>query len=396
MDTNEMIALLLPPNGCYKCSDTRKEIAEELARRAAAQPVAWATPSLLVTLSAVEKNHLTNPDRRTRGGEFESAAADAERYSVPLYAAPPAAPQGEPQLTPRDAKEYFPRDKKAGQDFFRAMTKPAAPQGEPQDACVTVSGPTGCGKSFVMETIYHALRDAGLHPYSDDLAQEQRMVDQQPKPSTKVWRLEERNVPRAPAPQGEPPPKTRATCCKGAAPITECWQKCGGIMPDPPAPQPREDAQEAELREYQQQAVAICDPALTWTPYAHAAALIRALTDERCACKWLPGDDDGSKPSEECEYHDAIRTACEEWAERAKRAEADLAAATERAEKAEVDAERYRWLRDKSLDVGDSWAPMVFPADERSPLYGNALDESIDHYRDRARAEGGKAQGASE
>ena len=95
MDTNEMIALLLPPNGCYKCSDTRKEIAEELARRAAAQPVAWATPSLLVTLSAVEKNHLTNPDRRTRGGEFESAAADAERYSVPLYAAPPA--QAEPQ-----------------------------------------------------------------------------------------------------------------------------------------------------------------------------------------------------------------------------------------------------------------------------------------------------------
>ena len=58
-------------------------------------PVAWATPSLLVTLSAVEKNHLTNPDRRTRGGEFESAAADAERYSVPLYAAPPA--QAEPQ-----------------------------------------------------------------------------------------------------------------------------------------------------------------------------------------------------------------------------------------------------------------------------------------------------------
>ena len=95
MDTNEMVALLLPPNGCYKCSDTRKEIAEELARRAAAQPVAWATPSLLVTLSAVEKNHLTNPDRRTRGGEFESAAADAERYSVPLYAAPPA--QAEPQ-----------------------------------------------------------------------------------------------------------------------------------------------------------------------------------------------------------------------------------------------------------------------------------------------------------
>lgn len=95
MDTNEMIALLLPPNGCFACSDTRKEIAEELARRAAAQPVAWATPSLLVTLSAVEKNHLTNPDRRTRGGEFESAARDAERYSVPLYAAPPA--QAEPQ-----------------------------------------------------------------------------------------------------------------------------------------------------------------------------------------------------------------------------------------------------------------------------------------------------------
>lgn len=166
MDTNEMIALLLPPNGCFACSDTRKEIAEELARRsvdlerecadadkicaalgltvdksrteggslnvprivghiqetltalreshafgvamsdkyvasrapecaAAQKPVAWATPSLLVTLSAVEKNHLTNPDRRTRGGEFESAAADAERYSVPLYAAPPA--QAEPQ-----------------------------------------------------------------------------------------------------------------------------------------------------------------------------------------------------------------------------------------------------------------------------------------------------------
>jgi hypothetical protein len=166
MDTNEMIALLLPPNGCFACSDTRKEIAEELARRsvdlerecadadkicaalgltvdksrteggslnvprivghiqetltalreshafgvamsdkyvasrapecaAAQKPVAWATPSLLVTLSAVEKNHLTNPDRRKRGGEVESIAQDAERYSVPLYTAPPA--QAEPQ-----------------------------------------------------------------------------------------------------------------------------------------------------------------------------------------------------------------------------------------------------------------------------------------------------------
>jgi len=77
-----------------------KYVASRAPECAAAQkPVAWATPSLLVTLSAVEKNHLTNPDRRTRGGEFESAAADAERYSVPLYAAPPA-PASEPTRHP--------------------------------------------------------------------------------------------------------------------------------------------------------------------------------------------------------------------------------------------------------------------------------------------------------
>lgn len=158
MDTNEMIALLLPPNGCFACSDTRKEIAEELARRsvdlerecadadkicaalgltvdksrteggslnvprivghiqetltalreshafgvamsdkyvasrapecaAAQKPVAWATPSLLVTMSAVEKRLLTSPEMRGRGGGWEADARDADRYSVPLYRA---------------------------------------------------------------------------------------------------------------------------------------------------------------------------------------------------------------------------------------------------------------------------------------------------------------------
>jgi len=216
MDTNEMIALLLPPNGCFACSDTRKEIAEELARRsvdlerecadadkicaalgltvdksrteggslnvprivghiqetltalreshafgvamsdkyvasrapecaAAQEPVAWATPSLLVTLSAVEKNHLTNPDRRTRGGEFESAAADAERYSVPLYAAPPAS---EPQTAAaRDVlverarqvgvEGWTPEhdDQHDGMELaFAASCYAVADEGEPPDA----------------------------------------------------------------------------------------------------------------------------------------------------------------------------------------------------------------------------------------------------------------------
>jgi len=181
MDTNEMIALLLPPNGCYKCSDTRKEIAEELARRsvdlerecadadkicaalgltvdksrteggslnvprivghiqetltalreshafgvamsdkyvasrapecaAAQKPVAWATPSLLVCMSAVEKNHATQEDHRKRGGEWEVLARTAERYNVPLYTAATIAQlrtraeQAEAALAARDAE----------------------------------------------------------------------------------------------------------------------------------------------------------------------------------------------------------------------------------------------------------------------------------------------------
>lgn len=50
-------------------------------------PVAWATPSLLVTMSAVEKRRLTSPEMRGRGGEWEADARDADRYSVPLYRA---------------------------------------------------------------------------------------------------------------------------------------------------------------------------------------------------------------------------------------------------------------------------------------------------------------------
>jgi len=42
-----------------------------------------------------------------------------------------------------------------------------------------------------MELIYKALRDAGLHPYSDDLAHERRMVDEPPPPPAKVWKLRE-------------------------------------------------------------------------------------------------------------------------------------------------------------------------------------------------------------
>ncbi len=50
-------------------------------------PVAWATPSLLVTMSAVEKRLLTSPEMRGRGGGWEADARDADRYSVPLYRA---------------------------------------------------------------------------------------------------------------------------------------------------------------------------------------------------------------------------------------------------------------------------------------------------------------------
>jgi len=50
-------------------------------------PVAWATPSLLVTMSAVEKRRLTSPEMRGRGGGWEADARDADRYSVPLYRA---------------------------------------------------------------------------------------------------------------------------------------------------------------------------------------------------------------------------------------------------------------------------------------------------------------------
>lgn len=50
-------------------------------------PVAWATPSLLVTMSAVEKRLLTSPEMRGRGAGWEADARDADRYSVPLYSA---------------------------------------------------------------------------------------------------------------------------------------------------------------------------------------------------------------------------------------------------------------------------------------------------------------------
>jgi hypothetical protein len=64
------------------------------------------------------------------------------------------------------------------------------------EPAVIVSGPTGCGKSYVSEVIYRALRAVGLHPFSTELSQEQRTVDEQPFPSAKVWQLIERNVPR--------------------------------------------------------------------------------------------------------------------------------------------------------------------------------------------------------
>lgn len=67
-----------------------------------------------------------------------------------------------------------------------APSAPAAAMPE-----IIVSGPVACGKSYVMELIYKALRDAGLHPYSDELAHERRMVDEQPLPPAKVWKLRE-------------------------------------------------------------------------------------------------------------------------------------------------------------------------------------------------------------
>lgn len=87
-------------------------------------------------------------------------------------------------------------------ETFRAALAPPQ-EGEPT---ITVSGPVACGKSFVMELIYKALRDAGLHPYSDDLAHERRMVDGQPPPPTKVWKLREAvyAAPPPPAPAQEP------------------------------------------------------------------------------------------------------------------------------------------------------------------------------------------------
>ena len=137
MDTNEMIALLLPPNGCFACSDTRKEIAEELARRsvdlerecADADKICAAlgltvdksrteggslnVPRIVghiqETLTALRESHafgvamsdkyvasrapecaaglLTSPEMRGRGGGWEADARDADRYSVPLYRA---------------------------------------------------------------------------------------------------------------------------------------------------------------------------------------------------------------------------------------------------------------------------------------------------------------------
>lgn len=70
----------------------------------------------------------------------------------------------------------------------------ALPVEQDEDAerpTITVSGPVGCGKSAVMEIIYRALRDAGLHPFSDQLAHERRMVDEQPRPRETAWELVE-------------------------------------------------------------------------------------------------------------------------------------------------------------------------------------------------------------
>ena len=84
----------------------------------------------------------------------------------------------------------------------RVTPQPApAPAAEPT---ITVSGPTACDKSFVMELIYKALRDAGLHPYSYELAHERRMVQEQPPPSAKVWHLREAVAAPQPAPAQEP------------------------------------------------------------------------------------------------------------------------------------------------------------------------------------------------
>ena len=76
----------------------------------------------------------------------------------------------------------------------RNVGKTGNTSNNPAEPVIIVGGSTGCGKSAVMEIIYKALRDAGLHPYSDDLAHERRMVDEQPPPAAKVWRLIEKNV----------------------------------------------------------------------------------------------------------------------------------------------------------------------------------------------------------
>jgi hypothetical protein len=103
-----------------------------------------------------------------------------------------------------DEQDYYDADNIEYRKFIReaadALERLSQQQAEPT---VTVSGPVGCGKSYVMETVYKALRDAGLHPYSYDLAHEKRMVNDQPLPSAKVWKLVEGNAPPA-AQQAEP------------------------------------------------------------------------------------------------------------------------------------------------------------------------------------------------
>lgn len=91
-----------------------------------------------------------------------------------------------PPQTWEDAADQASRLMVAAIGESPAPSAPAAAMPE-----IIVSGPVACGKSYVMELIYKALRDAGLHPYSDELAHERRMVDEQPLPPAKVWKLRE-------------------------------------------------------------------------------------------------------------------------------------------------------------------------------------------------------------
>lgn len=100
-------AIADPMSHAWKSGYAQAKEEERAPEAAPAQenykPVAWAMPSLLDCMSAVEKNHATQRAHRKRGGEWEVLARTAERYSMPLYTGDTIA-QLRAQLAARDAE----------------------------------------------------------------------------------------------------------------------------------------------------------------------------------------------------------------------------------------------------------------------------------------------------